>query len=219
MSDIMTIEEVAEYVRVSERTIYDWAQKGEIPGGKIGTSWRFRRDDIEQWVNNKLSAKPVSARKAAPVIENTLGELLSLDMLLIEESTVDKETALNQLVDLISHSSNIKKTEPFRKAIFEREKLMSTGIGSSIGVPHVRLNSVKDLTLAIGIFKQPITGYESLDNEGVQIVCMVAARSDQHAKYIKTLSAISSVLKSETVRNALLEVSSPEIALTLLAGA
>jgi len=41
--DILTIEEVAKYLRVSERTVYDWAQKGEIPSGKIGTVWRFKK--------------------------------------------------------------------------------------------------------------------------------------------------------------------------------
>ena len=49
--DILTIEEVAKYLRVSERTVYDWAQKGEIPSGKIGTVWRFRKADIERWIN------------------------------------------------------------------------------------------------------------------------------------------------------------------------
>ena len=46
-SEILTIEEVARYLRVSERTVYEWAQKGEIPAGKIGTVWRFKKDDIE----------------------------------------------------------------------------------------------------------------------------------------------------------------------------
>lgn len=41
--DILTIEEVAKYLRVSERTVYDWAQKGEISSGKIGTVWRFKK--------------------------------------------------------------------------------------------------------------------------------------------------------------------------------
>ena len=54
--DILTIEEVAKYLRVSERTVYDWAQKGEIPAGKIGTVWRFKKSEIENWVNEKLSS-------------------------------------------------------------------------------------------------------------------------------------------------------------------
>ena len=60
--DILTIEEVAKYLRVSERTVYDWAQKGEIPSGKIGTVWRFKKTEIEKWVNERLSSgsKPAS---------------------------------------------------------------------------------------------------------------------------------------------------------------
>ena len=54
--DILTIEEVAKYLRVSERTVYDWAQKGEIPAGKIGTVWRFKKSEIEKWVNERLSS-------------------------------------------------------------------------------------------------------------------------------------------------------------------
>ena len=53
--DILTIEEVAKYLRVSERTVYDWAQKGEIPAGKIGTVWRFKKSEVENWVNARLS--------------------------------------------------------------------------------------------------------------------------------------------------------------------
>ena len=46
--DILTIEEVAKYLRVSDRTVYDWAQKGEIPAGKIGTVcfWKNKRNGI-----------------------------------------------------------------------------------------------------------------------------------------------------------------------------
>ena len=61
-TSFLTIEEVAKYLRVSERTVYDWAQKGEIPSGKIGTVWRFKKSEIEKWVNERLSAgtKPVT---------------------------------------------------------------------------------------------------------------------------------------------------------------
>ena len=52
---ILTIDEVAKYLRVSERTVYDWAHKGEIPAGKIGTVWRFKKSEIEKWVDHRLS--------------------------------------------------------------------------------------------------------------------------------------------------------------------
>ena len=51
LPEILTIEEVARYLRVSERTVYDWAQKGKIPAGKLGFSWRFKRSDIQRWAD------------------------------------------------------------------------------------------------------------------------------------------------------------------------
>ncbi|MEA2069619.1 MAG: PTS sugar transporter subunit IIA, partial [Verrucomicrobiota bacterium] len=90
-----------------------------------------------------------------------------------------------------------------------REELMSTGIGFGVGVPHVRIDSVSDLVMAVAVCKRPISGYSSLDNEPVQIVCMLAARSDQHAKYIRTLSAVSGRLKDPAVRKGIIESDDP----------
>ena len=53
---LMTPEDVASYLSISPRTVYDYAQKGKIPAIKIGGQWRFREDDISQWLDNKLSS-------------------------------------------------------------------------------------------------------------------------------------------------------------------
>ncbi len=51
--DILTIRDVAEYLKVTEKTVYGLAQKGKIPGFKVGGQWRFRREDIDQWIEEK----------------------------------------------------------------------------------------------------------------------------------------------------------------------
>ncbi len=50
-SDIMTIKEVAAYLKVKENTAYKLAAEGKIPGFKVGGSWRFKRDEIEKWID------------------------------------------------------------------------------------------------------------------------------------------------------------------------
>jgi len=199
--EIMTIEEVAEYLRVSERTVYDWAQKGQLPGGKLGTTWRFKRSDIENWVNSKLGAKAAPA--SAPQSGALLSKLLTPDRLVFLEGS-GKENALKTLGAVLATSPVIPNEEELVEAIFRREELMSTGIGFGVGVPHVRLEGVSDLVMALGIAREPLTDYVSLDDVPVQIVCMVAASKSQHPQYIRTLSAISSRLKEETVRKALI---------------
>lgn len=205
--DIMTIEEVSEYLRVSERTVYDWAQKGLLPGGKLGTNWRFRRADVEDWVNRRLGT-PVTPATVSPAA-STLSTILSVDRVVFLESTT-KEAVLRQLCGVLATSPLIHNANELEPAIFRREELMSTGIGLGVGVPHVRLASVDNLVMALGIARTPVADYQSLDAAPVSIVCMVAAGSAQHTQYIRVLSAISTRLKEEPVRVALIKSSTVE---------
>lgn len=201
--DIMTVEEVAQYLRVSERTVYEWAQKGEIPAGKLGTTWRFKRGEIERWVDRRLSG----GRRAGGPQPLVIANVLSPDrVVLMEESR--KETALMRTIDALARSPLIKDRKELTRAIFDREKLMSTGIGFGVGVPHVRLGSVADLAMAVGVSSKPITDYESLDGQPVRIICMVAAGLNQHAEYIRALAAVSGKLKDPAVRGSVLSAAS-----------
>ena len=48
--EVMNVNEVAEYLRVAPATIYRLAQKGQIPCGKVGRSWRFHKEAIDRWI-------------------------------------------------------------------------------------------------------------------------------------------------------------------------
>ncbi|TWO69114.1 helix-turn-helix domain-containing protein [Caenimonas sedimenti] len=47
---ILTIKQVADYLKVTERTIYRLAAAKKIPGFKVGGTWRFSRSDLESWI-------------------------------------------------------------------------------------------------------------------------------------------------------------------------
>ena len=51
--DILTIREVADYLKVTERTLYRLVQDGKLPAFKVGNSWRFRREDLERWISEQ----------------------------------------------------------------------------------------------------------------------------------------------------------------------
>lgn len=198
-NEIMTLEEVAEYLRVSTRTVYDWAKRGDIPCGKMGTSWRFKRDEIENWTTRKLT----------PRIKQT--EVLPVDIksILVPErciilNTDKKQVILNKLIDLCSTLPGIESRSMLAEAIFNREKLMSTGIGLGIAVPHVRFSDVKEICAAFALSNTPITDYESLDGKPVQIVIMIIAGRNQHTEYIQYLSKIVSILQDENTKMKLL---------------
>jgi len=59
-TDIMTIREIADYLKLTEKTAYRLTAEGKIPGFKVGGSWRFRRSEIEQWIDATAIIAPRS---------------------------------------------------------------------------------------------------------------------------------------------------------------
>ena len=53
-NDVLTLEEVASYLRLTPQTIYKWAQEKRIPGAKLGKEWRFRKSIIDRWLNDQI---------------------------------------------------------------------------------------------------------------------------------------------------------------------
>ncbi|MDI3400247.1 helix-turn-helix domain-containing protein [Pseudomonas sp. V88_4] len=53
-SEILTLDEVADYLKAGKRTIYRLAQKGEIPAFKFGGTWRFRRQELDVWIAERI---------------------------------------------------------------------------------------------------------------------------------------------------------------------
>jgi len=211
--DILTIDEVAKYLRVSERTVYDWAQKGEIPSGKIGTVWRFKKAELERWVNERLSTS-----KLVPQGGNIhLESILSPDRVIFLNFSA-KRDALLALVDNISASPQVKNRQELAQEILMREDLMSTAIGRGIAIPHIRLSSITDLVVSVGISQTDIVDFQALDDEPVRLLIMIAAASSQHAYYLQTLSFFSTRLKNHDIRNALLAAKTPQEVYGILTG-
>ena len=54
---ILTLKEVAELLKVAEKTVYTMSQNKELPAFKVRGQWRFRRDDIDRWIDEQQSKK------------------------------------------------------------------------------------------------------------------------------------------------------------------
>ncbi|MCK9168861.1 MAG: PTS sugar transporter subunit IIA [Treponema sp.] len=204
--NILTIEEVANYLRVSDRTVYDWAQKGEIPAGKIGTVWRFKKSEVEKWVNERLSSGALNQTDVTPV---QVKNILSPDrVVFIKQSS--KHDALVELADTLSTAPQVKHAGELVTEILKREELMSTAIGRGIAIPHVRLSSVTDLVMAVGVCHTPVTDFQTIDDVPVNLLFMIAAAYNQHSYYLKTLSYFSAKLKKKELRDSIIAAETPK---------
>ena len=61
--EVLTIKEVAALLKIAEKTAYIMAQRGELPGFKVGGQWRFKRADIDDWIEERKRSAPGKGEK------------------------------------------------------------------------------------------------------------------------------------------------------------
>jgi PTS system nitrogen regulatory IIA component len=129
-----------------------------------------------------------------------------------------KRDVLIALAENLGKAPQVKNRQELTQEILRREDLMSTAIGRGIAIPHIRLSSVTDLVVSIGISRTDIVDFQALDDEPVRLVFMIAAAYNQHAYYLQTLSFFSARLKNRELRNSLLGAETAGEVLGILTG-
>jgi len=119
-----------------------------------------------------------------------------------------KEEVLDAMIEIASASDRVMDKEKVRSSILEREKIMSTGVGSGFAIPHGKTDAISDIVGAFAVTSQPID-YKSLDEQPVRIIFLLVGRDNMVGPHIKLLSRISRLMNKEDFRKKLLEASSP----------
>ncbi|MGB2867492.1 MAG: PTS sugar transporter subunit IIA [Bacteroidota bacterium] len=119
-----------------------------------------------------------------------------------------KDEVINAMIDLAATQEKVLDKEKMRAAILEREKIMSTGVGSGFAIPHGKTDAVSDIVAAFAVTAQPID-YQSLDDQPVRIVFLLVGRDNMVGPHIKLLSRISRLMNKQEFRNKLLEAATP----------
>jgi len=126
-----------------------------------------------------------------------------------------KDGAIMELVALAAKSPAVEDAEKLQEAIFEREGIMTTGIGLEIAIPHAKIPSVKEFVVAVGTAKDGLD-FDAYDGQPVKIVVLIAGPSQDQQRYLQILARITLGLKSESVRTAVLAAATPEEVIEVL---
>ena len=129
-----------------------------------------------------------------------------------------KAEVLEELISLSHRCFPHVDAGVLREAIAHRETLMSTGIGQGLAVPHARLAGVTEPLVVVGISKDGVAGYESLDGEPVHVVLLIVAGKGQHEPYLRLLAATVNVLKDPATRRRVIECLTGEEVFGVLTG-
>jgi len=120
---------------------------------------------------------------------------------------LDKKSCLEEMAEVLHNAGVVTQPKEFAKAVFEREAIMSTGIGRGIAIPHARSSSVSSLAVAVFVLAHDLD-YEAIDDLPVRVICMIAVPEAMKSEYMKVLSAISQFFRDADNRAAVLDASS-----------
>lgn len=119
-----------------------------------------------------------------------------------------RDETLHQLVYHIYKAGKLEDKEAFYQAIIDREKIVSTGIGMEVAIPHAKLPSYDQFFIAIAILKPPVD-WHSLDKAPVRLVFMIGGPDDKQTEYLQILSGLTQIIKDEERRKKLLTLQEP----------
>lgn len=129
-------------------------------------------------------------------------------------NSITRDEVLKEMVSHIHQARKLEQEEVFYQAIINREKIVSTGIGMGIALPHAKLSSLDQFFIAIAVLTKPVE-WHSLDGAPVRLVFMIGGPDDQQTEYLQILSSLTHAIKDEERRQKLLILQQPSAIIEL----
>jgi PTS system nitrogen regulatory IIA component len=210
--EVMTLRDVAEYLRLNERTVLKMARKNEIPATKVVNQWRFMRSLVNDWLMYKMETLPpyLDADENKLKEEVKLHKLMRPDLMNLNVVPGDKMKIFGQLTFPMIESGFLTRRKYFLDRLMERENLMTTALGNGIAVPHARHpipNLFPESAIAVGICREG-TDFEADDGKPVHVFFTVCSSDDAH--HLRILARIAKFASSKPHLRKLKKTKTPE---------
>ena len=121
----------------------------------------------------------------------------------------NRDEVLHALTDLAQKQGKITDQKTFYDAVLSREKIVTTGIGMGVAIPHAKLTDCRHFFIAVAVLKKGVA-WNSLDGSPVRMVFLIGGPDDKQTEYLKLLSSLTQSLKGEATRKQLLQAETPE---------
>lgn len=135
--------------------------------------------------------------------------LLDTQTVFPELKAKDKAETLDKLISSLESKVSNSEVEKIRDAVIEREKIMSTGVGKGLAIPHGKTAGIEETLAAFAILKEPVD-YEAIDDQPVNMIFLLVGPQSSNSMHIKLLSRISRLMNNSNFRNRLQECKTSE---------
>ncbi len=136
-----------------------------------------------------------------------VSDVISEDLIIFIDEK-NREDVLKKMIKFAYEKGLVKDTGEFEKAVFEREKMLSTGIGLGIAVPHAKLKTIDDFFIVIAILKEPVD-WDSIDGKPVKAVFLIGGPETRQKDYLSILSRVVLLVKNSQRREKLFNAKKP----------
>ncbi len=211
---ILTLKELAEYLRVNERTILRMLKSGQIQGVKIGGQWRFNGSQIDQlfFPQSQPSGPDVVPLNefTQPNIPMPVSRLLREDRVILEMKAKNVEGAINELSEPFARKTLTLDIQDLRNRLMAREKLLSTGIGSGIAIPHPRdpIPTLREPAIIIVGRSKSGVDFQALDKKPVSLFFLLACQNIE--LHLHLMGALARLLQDPAFTDGCLKAKSGE---------
>jgi PTS system fructose-specific IIC component len=142
-------------------------------------------------------------------------ELLSKENITLDLPASDKQGVIEAMVGLLAQSGHVSDSRAVVEDILERERLMSTGVGSGVAIPHAQSRGALRLAMAFGRTHDDID-FKSLDGKPVGLFFLIVA-PDGPGGFVRILARISRLLYSGELQHSLRRARTPEEVISIIA--
>ncbi|MFA4972045.1 MAG: PTS sugar transporter subunit IIA [bacterium] len=210
----LMVKDVAALLNVSEKTIYRWVSKGEIPSYKLKDHYRFSRAEVLEWASAKRM--PISEEALAPAEQDsgplpTFVEAIESGGIFYRVAGADKTAALKSVVDMLRLPDDVDRGF-LHKILMAREALGSTGIGDGIAIPHARnpiVLNVERPGITLCFLEHPIE-FDAIDGKPVRVLFTIISPTVR--SHLHLLSRLAFVMRDAGFKDAVMrEASRDEI--------
>jgi PTS system nitrogen regulatory IIA component len=206
---MLTVKDVAEFLSVSEKTVYRWISHKDIPAYKLGETYRFNKVELLEWATSKrikVSYKIFDDEKA-DAESYTLSKVIESGGIYYHVAGDTKEAILESIVKIMNLPDDIDR-EFLLEALMARESLGSTAIGDGLAIPHVRnpiIFHIDKPIISLCFLENPID-FDALDKKPVDTIFTIISPSIKI--HLNILSRLSFFLRTPEFRVAIKSSSS-----------
>jgi PTS system nitrogen regulatory IIA component len=126
-----------------------------------------------------------------------LSDIVSEDLILPDLKGTDRASVLSEFVNAICNSGKFQNSELLYQRLLERERQESTGIGNGVAIPHTKVENLQGVILAIAYSQQGVD-FNAMDHQPTFFFFVVVSPSNASVLHLRTLAALSRLLRSES---------------------